>query len=176
MKGLAVLLLIIITFICCKTFETIETLDLEKHWTYKIEITKPGTGSEGKLGHLYYRGKEIKSYFNSIIINDIEYDYFIRKDIQDFGGHIEDKEHISDISYSGLKIENDDIILGWYFADSSEKRQDTPRNWVWIKRENLKAFINPDKIDSFINNYELMPIIKGIEKLVNVRFEFTKTF
>ena len=72
MKGPAVLLLIISTFISCKTFETIETLDLEKHWTYKIEITKPGTGSEGKLGLLYYRGKEIKNYFNSIIINDTE--------------------------------------------------------------------------------------------------------
>ncbi len=53
-----------------------------------------------------------------------------------------------------------------------QKRQDTPADWIWVKRENLEAFVDPDRLYNFINKYELIPKVEEREPPVRFRFSF----
>ena len=166
----------IAAFLSCTTIKSTVNPDIEKKWKYTVVIIRAGTKRECERGRLYYKKKEIKGCFSSIIIGDSKYDYLIGRTPLDFEGYKLDEEHIHKEMYVEGSIDDDDMRRGWYSADADKKKRGTPADWIWIRRENLGVFINPRKMNSFIQKYDLLPIIQKSGSQVNVRIQFSHTF
>lgn len=127
-------------------------------WKYEIEITKPGTKSEGKLGRLYYKGEEIGSYFRIIVVGNRRYTFEKRRFEWNFGGYREEIEAELPESKSDLRIADAELERGWYTARLDRRRIGTPASWVWVKRGDLEAFVNPEKIEALARIYAIAPM------------------
>jgi hypothetical protein len=141
----------------CRTVNVVEHPDAEGRWTYRVVITKPNTENEGKRGYLLYRGKELTGHFSTIVIGETKYDYTFSINPGDFGGYARDPGYTPPTSTSPLQLTAGEQDRGWYFASADQRRQGTPIDWIWVKRENLEAFVDPDRLYKFINKYGLIP-------------------
>jgi hypothetical protein len=155
--GIFAILLLSFSAVSCLTIETVEHPDAAGRWKYRVNITKPHTENEGRAGHLFFRGRELPGCFNTIIIGKTKYDYRIRINPSDFSGYARDPGYVPPPSTSTLKLTPEELKRGWYFAAADQRRQDTPADWIWVKRENLEAFVKPDKVYTFIDKYKLNP-------------------
>jgi len=162
LKQIMISVLIIIIFIsACKTADVNNAVQKNGNWTYEIETTLPGTKSEGQWGHLYYNGKEVPPVFELMVVNNILYIFRIRELAWKFGGYEKQATAESKIAESSEKIATAEMEKGWYQATRDQRKTGTPSTWVWIKRGTLEAFIDPEKIDSFINQNNLKPLVPG---------------
>jgi hypothetical protein len=152
MKHLITILLCSIILFSCKTDDN--KVSKAGYWGYSIEITNKGTRSEGQWGHLFFKGKEVKGYFQSIVADTTRYDYKERTYAWDFGGYDIMQENVRPV-FSSAKITGDDLKTGWYEADFTARKMNTPETWIWIKSGLLQAFLDPDKIDEFISVHRL---------------------
>ena len=132
-------------------------------WHYGVEVTNSGTRSEGKIGHLFFRDLEIPGIFDEIIIRRTRYEYYQRSHLWDFAGYVKDSEYKNEISFQDEKICDTELKNGWYYAHKDEKKKNTPENWVWVRRENIRAFINPEKIVEFVKKHQLS--LRGLNLL-----------
>ncbi len=152
MKNLILFFLISVFLISCKT--TDDHLSAAGNWGYNIEITNKGTRSEGQWGHLSYKGNEVKGYFQSIMADNTLYVYHVRRYAWDFGGYKITRENVMP-KLSSVKITQDELKNGWYKATLAGKKINTPESWIWIKRDSLEGFLNPEMIDKFIATHHL---------------------
>ncbi len=156
--ALICIIFISLLFFTCVSVKDNSDKNKQTNWKYKIEITAEGTRSEGEVGHLSYGAKEIGPVFNIIVVNKAAYEFLIRENAWDFGGY----KKISDRSYTPVlcdtKIDDVELTQGWYLSSNTCKKQGTPAEWIWIKRKDLEAFLNPDKISIFIKHYKLNPM------------------
>lgn len=129
-----------------------------ENWKYEIEITNPGTRSEGKEGILLYKQNKVGDYFETVIISGNSFNFKSRMHLWDFAGYIKDKEFSKKEKYSKTKIVNNELEKGWYTGNYNEKKKNTPDSWIWISREELKAFINPEKLEEFVTKNNLKVI------------------
>ena len=53
----------------------------------------------------------------------------------------------------------EELRRGWYTAALTEKRDETPSDWVWVKRQNLESYLNPKNLYEFVKRYRLSTII-----------------
>lgn len=177
LPGVFVLVLLLFSVVSgCRTIDVIEYPDAEGKWKYRVDITRPNTENEGRRGYLFYRGRELAGHFSTIIIGETKYDYTISIDPWDFGGYAKDPAYSPPTSTTSLRVEREEQKRGWYFASANQRRQDTPADWIWVKRENLEAFVDPDKLYLFINKYELTPEPEKGEPPVQFRFIFESRF
>jgi hypothetical protein len=144
----------------CVTTDNTSAENNQNNWRHEIEITAAGTRSEGQLGHLFYKNKEIGAFFNVIVAGDTVYEYRIRRRLWDFGGY----DKAADTSYAPVscnaRITDAEMAQGWYVSPITCKKQGTPEGWIWIKSGDLKAFVDPGRIDALVGHYTL-PTIDG---------------
>jgi hypothetical protein len=105
------------------------------------------------------------SFFESIVIHGSRYDYTIRQQKGDFGGYRLDEDY-QPVSGSGEgkqpepeEIDEEQLERGWYLAGLQNRRTGTPENWVWVRRLNLEAFVNPGRLREFASKFDLSTII-----------------
>jgi hypothetical protein len=111
-------------------------------------------------GYLFYKGRELKSYFETIVIDDLRYDFRIFTEDRTFSGYVENEEYKPKEASTEKDLSREEMKLGWYTAALHERRRGTPDNWVWIKRQNLEAFLNPKDLYGFVKRYKLSTIIE----------------
>jgi hypothetical protein len=175
-KGVAVILLSsLFTIGGCSTTAVIEHPDANGRWTYKIAVTKPNTENEGKRGSLLYRGREPAVYFSSVIIGGSKYDYLFSIDPGDFSGYAEDPEYNAPTWRSSLRLTKEEQRRGWYFAPKDQRRSGTPAQWIWVRKENIEAFVDPDKLYRFSTRYGLIPESDQQEPSYQFRLRFGAT-
>ena len=160
MKKLSISVICFYLCISCATILADET-PTTTNWEYEIEITNPGTKSEGKVGYLFYRGKEIKGYFEYIIIENTRYSYHVPVVPWDFNGYRKDEDYIHRERFSNSALSRQDIGKGWYLEGFQQKKRRTPASWVWIKNDRIEAFVDPENIDAFIEAFGLRPLLPG---------------
>jgi hypothetical protein len=168
----ALLVLLFSALSACQSMGVTEYPDAAGRWKYRVDITKPDTENEGRRAHLYYRGKELAGYFSTVVIGETKYDYTFRINPSDFGGYAKDPDYSPPPLSARLGLEDEELKRGWYFAALNQRRQDTPADWIWVKRENLEAFVDPDRLYNFINKYELIPKVDEREPPVRFLFSF----
>jgi hypothetical protein len=156
----------------CQSIDIIEYPDAEGRWKYRVDITKPDTENEERRAHLFYRGKELAGHFSTVIIGETKYDYTIRINPSDFSGYAKDPNYLPPPLPTQLGLVDEEEKRGWYFAPADQRRRDTPADWIWVKRENLEAFVDPDRLYRFINKYELIPNVEEQEPSIRFRFSF----
>jgi hypothetical protein len=151
---LSVLMLTVFTA-ACKTDAAGSTGEQSGNWKYEIEITLPGTKSQGQWGHLYYKDKEIPPVFEQMVVDHTLYMYRIREYAWKFGGYEQQEKAESKITGSAEEITPAERERGWYQAQQDQRRAGTPSTWIWVKRDKLEAFLDPEKLDSFIGQHNL---------------------
>ncbi|MFP4385278.1 MAG: hypothetical protein ACLFSE_14635 [Spirochaetia bacterium] len=140
-----------------------EVAEPPTEWHYVVETTNPGTRSEGKIGHLFFRELEIPGVFDEIIVRNTLYQYYQRSHLWDFAGYVIEKDFSDKVAYGEDSINDSERRTGWYYGRRSQKKQDTPANWVWVRREGVQAFLNPEHIVEFVKKYRLS--LRGINLL-----------
>lgn len=156
------LIFAVFSVLTCVSTNNVSDNHNQNNWTYKIEITSPGTRSEGQLGHLFYNKQEIGPFFDIVVVGDAVYEYRLKRRLWDFGGYVQ----ITDNSYTPVsckvKITDAEITQGWYISKITCKKQGTPSDWIWIKRDDLNVFVYPKRIGALVHNYKLEPISGGL--------------
>lgn len=140
-----------------------EVAEPPTEWRYIVETTNPGTRSEGKIGHLFFKELEIPGVFDEIIVGNTLYQYYQRSHLWDFAGYVIKKDFSDTVEYGEERIRDADTINGWYYGRRSQKKQGTPLNWVWVRREGVQAFLNPEHIVQFVKTHRLS--LRGINLL-----------
>jgi hypothetical protein len=130
----------------------------ETAWLYQEEVTRKGTRSEGVIGHLYYKGRELEGFFTSIAIGKSKYDFVKRTHMWDFGGYKLDKTFSPPKTSGNQTVSEEELTRGWYYAPLSGRKQETPEDWVWVQRGDLRVFIDPEQLGRFIEKHELEPM------------------
>ncbi len=130
-------------------------------WQYQIKTDKVGEKRGVQWGYLFFKGRELKSYFNTVVIDQTRYDFTINTENLPAGGFWINAEHITPKSSSMQGIEAEEFKRGWYLASLDQKKADTPGDWIWVKRENIEAFLDPGRIYSFVSKYKISPIVGG---------------
>ena len=159
----------------CRTIAVVEHPDAAGRWRYRVDTIRANTEKEEKRGRLFYRGRELPGYFSTIIIGDTRYDFTFRIDPSHFGGYAKDSGYMPPRAAASARLDPEELERGWYFAPMDQRRQDTPEDWIWVKRENLEAFVDPDKLYRFINRYELIQAPEERESPVQFGLFFKTT-
>ncbi|MBN1798560.1 MAG: hypothetical protein JW822_08275 [Spirochaetales bacterium] len=162
LKQIVISVIVVIIFSsACKTADADNAVQKNGSWTYEIETTLPGTKSEGQWGHLYYKGKEVPPVFELMLVNNTLYIYRIRELAWKFGGYEKQATAESKIVESSEKIATAEMEKGWYRAARDQWKTGTPSTWIWTKRDELKAFLDPAKMDLFVSHNKLKPLVPG---------------
>jgi len=107
-----------------------------KDWQYHVKTDKVGENRGIQWGYLFYKGRELESYFNTVVIQKTRYDFTIKTE--------------------------------------------TPGDWIWVKRENIEAYLDPSKMYALISKYKISRILDGNEDLspfrVRMGFAFGRRF
>jgi hypothetical protein len=157
MKRIYTILVLALLFSSCLTLQE-EPVRQPAVWQYEIEITDPGTRSEGKIGHLLYNGTEVPFLFDQIFVDGRLYSFHYKTNPWDFGGYQCDDIPVHFHTDMNMKIVENEINQGWYLTENLQKKVLTPEYWIWIKRDTIEAFLDPNRIDSFIQAFDLKVI------------------
>jgi len=156
----------------CATITLVEHPDPRGDWRYTVSIAGQGTPRERKWGALIYKKDTLPSAFSALVIGTTRYNFSLRVNPTDFEGYAKDETGPLRIEYATVPIEEKELGLGWYFGSLSQKKPNTPEDWIWVKRENLEAFLDPEKIDSFVRKLSLVPMLKIEEPQPGVGIHF----
>ena len=78
------------------------------------------------------------------------------------------------------RISKEEFKRGWYLAGLNQRRTETPGDWIWVKRENIEAYLDPRKMYSLISKYKISRILDGNDDLspfrVRMGFGFGRLF
>ena len=159
----------------CQTTVVKDKPDQAEDWTYAVRIARVGERQGGEWGYLFYRGREVLSFFESIVIDGTRYDYVIRESKGEFGGYRRRGETPGGEGETGPETAGDGITpeqleRGWYLAGPVDRRLGTPEHWVWVKRLNIEAFVDPSQIGRFTRTFDISPIIDEEYDRDEVRF------
>ncbi|MFP4431433.1 MAG: hypothetical protein ACLFPV_09300 [Spirochaetaceae bacterium] len=163
----------------CTTVTTEVRTGPEENWRYTITEPKRDTSPKGPLGKLEYRGRDIRPYFSRIVIGDRTFDYAIRIDRADFQGYRMATDQGQPEDDASL-LNDEDRERGWYFASLTGRRSGTPGDWVWVKRLNVEAFVDPSHMSRLADSLDLYPIDGNTEDEprsgVSLGIRFTTVF
>ncbi len=151
-KSVAVCIVCALIAACATTTR----LEPEEQWEYTVTESQRIGRPALKTGALRFRERQISSYFSTVIIGSRRFEYVIRSDDEPFSGYRLDEEWNGDppepVGESvGRTVRN----RGWYFADYDELRPETPGGWIWVRRENLEAWVDPTAIETFAETHQL---------------------
>jgi hypothetical protein len=136
-------------------------------WQYQIKKDSVGEKRGVPWGYLFYRGRELKSYFNTVVIKQTRYDFTIKTEESEVGGFWINPEHVTPESQSTEGIGEEEFKRGWYLAGLDQKRTDTPDDWIWIRRENIEAYVDPRKMYSLISKYKISQILEDDDENIS---------
>ena len=126
--------------------------------SYNIQKTNAGSRSEGRSHVLAVNGYVLPDVFDLVYAADAYYRFEPGAQVWDDSGFVLDRTKKGDAPYgeTDRSISGRDWELGWY--EGSRRKEGTPRSWIYMERDDLKAFINPDEIDRFVR-------YKGLEEM-----------
>lgn len=147
----------------CASVRTREDLQPDERWVYTVREL-PGRG-ERVRGELQFRSSRLPHYFSEVVIGERRFTMALRAADGDMEGYREDL-HFSRIaearalgheqSASAAEPLSDSARRrGWYLGGLHERRPDTPDDWIWVRRENLEAWVNPRRVEAFATSYQL---------------------
>ena len=193
MLALVTLVIPLVSLAGCTTVRTRERPDPREDWVYTVRSGARRASEDLLYGELRYRGSVLPSYFSSVVIGTSRFNYSIRTPVEPFRGYRRDldfelpadaAEYTDAAEYADAAEpgpENDTVDLftrrdrnrGWYFGALHQRRRETPSWWIWVRRENLEAFLDPNRIEEFVRRYHLEPISPGVRARVEVRIQYS---
>lgn len=179
-RSVAVLLSAAVALTACRTLQRVEYPEPTGSWKHTTTSRwVPDHEAYREVGALAYRGRDITAYFSTVVIGERRYDYSIRRDPLSFEGYREAEGFApahaaapAGAAAAGAAASPEDIRRGWYFAPLGERRGETPASWIWVKRENLESYLDPNRLEPLARRYELLPITGQLPREPEVMFHF----
>ncbi len=162
----------------CATVRTRDTLGPERDWEYRIRV-QPRVGAQDlETGELRYRGRTVPAVFSEVVLFGQRYEYRYRTEQDTFQGYRLDEDfEPAEITERGPELTRRDRSRGWYLAEYDERRPGTPSGWIWVRRENLNAYLDPRQIREFAAHYGLAELagrtMAERDRRSNVQFTFS---
>ena len=128
--------------------------------SYDIQKNDEGSRSEGRSHILSINGYTLPDVFSLVYAADNQYDFRVKTQTWGDGGYVLDRNKKGTPPYTETEssIADRDWELGWY--EGTRRKKGTPRSWVYVESESLKAFVNPDELDRFIEYEQLEPMAR----------------
>lgn len=160
-----------LTVAACTTVQSREELVPDNRWSYTIREL-PGR-AERLRGELSFRGRRIPLYFSEIVIADRRYTAALRTTGDGFEGYREDDDSSPpEFVPTAPALSAAERRRGWYHAELEQRRPGTPHDWVWVRRENLTAYLKPDRMQAFARHYQLAEMHEAREPRVQFMFSY----
>jgi len=170
--GLAFLVILAVTG--CASYQTTESVQPAEHWSYTVRERVPAKGRTEYSGRLTYRNREIEPYFSEIVVGSLRFRFLIQTEREPFSGYRRVENAGGGApetkSSSGPPAQNE-LRRGWYLGAADERKSGTPEEWIWVRRENLEAFVDPGRLGDLARDFKLGSIIRKPES--NVQFKLT---
>lgn len=155
----------------CTTVRSRDELDPEARWTYAIREL-PGRGEQLR-GELSFRGRRVPLYFSEIVVGGRRYTAALRTTGDGFQGYREDKAFSPpEITTVAPQLSQSEQTRGWYLSELTERRAGTPQDWIWVRRENLAAHLDPRRLHAFASHHQLAEMHEAREPRVQFMFSY----
>lgn len=161
---------------CCRTAGGQGSGD----WKIKVEVSNKGSKSEGRHHLLLYKGKALPAVFDELVSLGGFWRYETRPQLWGDSGYLSVEAKGMDAQVRARIDAAMTILVDAQALASSEKeagfyldvqrRPGTPDAWFWARRGDLSAFIDPKKVDAFLQAHPLAPLpATALETLVPAR-------
>lgn len=156
----------------CATVRESEPIPERPDWVYVVRVST--RDDRVRHGELQFKGEVIEPVFSSIVIDDAKFTYSIRTADEPFRGYRRVGEFALPVGRVDVDFESHDRSGGWYLAELGERRAGTPENWVWVRRENVGAYVDPARLGEFATHHRLNRIeTPHVETRVQVQLQYT---
>ncbi|TVQ37647.1 MAG: hypothetical protein EA384_11230 [Spirochaetaceae bacterium] len=171
MPGAAVVAGLLILLGACTTVQSREELAPDERWSYTVRELP---GRDGRLrGELSFRGRRTPLYFSEVVVGSRRFTAALRTTAEGFEGYREDRTfEPPEPGVSGSSVSTGERSRGWYIAGLDQRRPATPAEWVWVRRENLEAWVNPLRIQAFAAHFKLAEMHEAREPRVQFMFSY----
>ncbi len=134
----------------------------EEHWEYSVTEQRRLGSAAIETGVVRYRGNVVPTYFSEFVVGSRRFEYTVRSDEQPFRGYRldEDWDERAQVNESLDELGRRERNQGWYLGDFDELKPGTPDDWVWVRRETLRAWVAPRRIDSFADRHQLATMVR----------------
>ena len=161
----------------CATVQRREEVPPDERWVYTVREL-PGRGDRLR-GELRFRNYRLPDYFSAVVIGERRFTMALPAAAGAYEGYREDSAFTLDRAIGELiaqeppdgepsPLSNSERTLGWYLGGLHERRVDTPEEWIWVRRENLEAWVNPRRIEAFASSFR----IAAMNEQPQPRFQF----
>lgn len=177
-SALAAVLVILSVLIGCATVRDRDALGPERNWEYRVR-EQPRIGSPNlETGELRFRDRGIPIVFSELVLFNERYTYRYRTEYDPFQGYRKDPEFDPpEITEAGPELSRRERNRGWYLSELDERRPGTPGGWIWVRRENLSAYLDPREMREFAEYYRLEELsgrhATAEDRRSNVQFRFS---
>ncbi len=156
----------------CATVRERERLPERPDWEYVVRVST--RDDRFRHGELRFKGEAVEPVFSAVVIDDAMFTYTLRTADEPFRGYRREAEFTLPVGHSDVDFESYDRSRGWYLAELGERRVGTPENWVWVRRENVGAYVDPTRLREFASHHRLNRIeTPQVETRVQVQLQYT---
>lgn len=169
----AVLALVVFAFTTtgCTTVQSRDEFGPDARWTYTIREL-PGRGEQLR-GELSFRGRRLPLYFSEVVVGNRRYTAALHTTGDPFQGYREDDDFsLPEITTGAPELSRPERSRGWYRSELTQRRTGTPEDWIWVRRENLEAYLNPGRLHAFASHYRLAEMHEAREPRVQFMFSY----
>ena len=156
----------------CATVRERERLPERPDWEYVVRVST--RDDQVRHGELRFKGEAVEPVFSSVVIEDEKFTYVLRTADEPFRGYRREAEFTLPVGPADVDFELHDRSRGWYLAELGNRRAGTPEGWVWVRRENVEAYVDPTRLREFASHHRLNQIeTPQVETRVQVQLMYT---
>jgi hypothetical protein len=142
----------------CATVTDQQLLGVEENWEYTVRRNER---RGQKKSTLTYKNRTVGTYYSAIVVGNRRFQFNIATGPEELAGYGISQIEPSAVDSALPAMTEEEIKDGWYLAERQKLRPGTPEDWIWVERENLKAWINPRSLTRLANRYDVGPILRG---------------
>lgn len=152
----SIVAVVLILLTGCATVRSRDPMGPEGDWEYVLRV-QPRVGAvDLETGELRFRRRAIPTFFSELVVFGQRYEYHYRTERDPLQGYRLDATfEPPQISEAGPELTRRERNRGWYLAELEERRPGTPSGWIWVRRENLAAYLDPREIREVAAYYGL---------------------
>ncbi|HAW86788.1 MAG TPA: hypothetical protein DCX65_10995 [Spirochaetaceae bacterium] len=124
-------------------------------WEHSIVYHQPGTRSEGRSHYLTCNGTLLPDVFALVVLPDgRSFAFGTRSQLWGDDGYV--PADLVKLPASPTAITSNSLAVGFYLGDS--RLAGTPAGWFHARRDGWQAFIDPTRVDAFVQANRLEPL------------------
>ncbi len=151
---------------------TLREREAPPDWEYVVRVSE--RDETIRHGELRFKGEPIEPVFSAVVIEDAKFTYVLRTADEPFRGYRRVEQFTQPDAHAKVEPFSHDLARGWYLAEFGDRRAGTPEGWVWVRRENVEAYVDQTRLREFASHHRLNQIeTPKVETRVQVQLQYT---